>query len=261
MRLKNNNNLILLIVLCFFLVIAIFNIYKSNSNKQFNDYVIFYPQHQDDEVLWAGSSIVEAIKERGQNHVFVVLVSNGSGIAVFDKDEQYKNLSKDQKSNYRNIEFFASLSKLGVKKENIIILPKLNSNGDTDFNAMENIALEFENRFKSVTHIAHTYKFDNHLQHIKNGSIIQGLYNTGKIKDAKYFVKPKFAYKIPPSEKIIYQANSSYEYKMVKEACYQYKIIDINSQREGIGYKSDHKSFDRLLKNKAVPSILHTTNI
>ncbi|WP_052356827.1 PIG-L family deacetylase [[Clostridium] dakarense] len=261
MRLKTNKNLILSIILCFFLTLTIFNIYKNNTNKQFKDYVVFYPQHQDDEVLWAGSAIVEAIKERGQDNVFVVLVSNGSGIAVFDKNEQYKKLTKDQKSSYRNREFLASLNALGVKDENIIILPKLNSNGDTDFNAMENIALEFEERFKSVTHVAHTYKFDDHLQHIKNGSIIQGLYNTGKIKDAKYFVKPQFAYKIFPTKKIIYNADSNEEYEMIKEACNQYKIIDENNQREGIGYKSDHKSFDKLLKNKTAPSILHTPNI
>lgn len=261
MHLKNNKNLILSVILCFFLILAIFNIYKNNTNKQFKDYVVFYPQHQDDEVLWAGSAIVEAIAEKGQDNVFVVLVSNGSGIAVFDKNEQYKNLTKDQRSSYRNREFLASLNSLGVKKENIIMLPKLNSNGDTDFNTMENIALEFERNFKSVTHVAHTYKFDDHLQHIKNGSVIQGLYNTGKIKDAKYFVKPQFAYKIFPTKKIIYNADSNEEYKMIKEACEQYKIIDVSNQREGIGYKSDYKSFDTLLKNKTAPSILHTPNI
>lgn len=261
MHLKNNKNFILPVILCLFLILTMFNIKKNNINKQFKDYVVFYPQHQDDEVLWAGSAIVEAIKERGQDNVFVVLVSNGSGIAVFDKNEQYKNLTKDQKSSYRNREFLASLNSLGVKDKNIIILPELNSNGYTDFNAMESIALEFEKNFTSVTHVAHTYKFDNHLQHIKNGSIIQGLYNTGKIKDAKYFVKPQFAYKIFPTKKIIYNADSNEEYKMIKEACKQYKIIDIDNQREGIGYKSDHKSFDKLLKNKTAPSILHTPNV
>ena len=39
----------------------------------------------------------------------------------------------------------------------------------------------------------------------------------------------------------------------------QYKIIDEKSKREGIGYKSDHKSFeDLMIKNR---SILHTPNV
>ncbi len=32
---------------------------------------------------------------------------------------------------------------------------------------MEKIALTFEEKFKNVTHIAHTYKLDDHLQHLK----------------------------------------------------------------------------------------------
>ena len=37
------------------------------------------------------------------------------------------------------------------------------------------------------------------------------------------------------------------------------KLIDENMQREGIGYQSDHKSFEKLMnKNR---SILHTPNV
>ena len=91
---------------------------------------------------------------------------------------------------------------------------------------MEKIALTFEEKFKNVTHIAHTYKLDDHLQHLKNGSVIQNLYNAGKIKDAKYFVKPKFADKITFNNKIVYKAHSTEDYEKVKNACQQYKIVD-----------------------------------
>ncbi|HDA5277623.1 TPA: PIG-L family deacetylase, partial [Clostridioides difficile] len=70
---------ILSIILVLCLILTGFSSYVNYSHKKFKDYVVFYVQHQDDEVLWAGSAIVNAIKERGKNNVFVVLVSTGCG--------------------------------------------------------------------------------------------------------------------------------------------------------------------------------------
>ncbi|MGL4912254.1 MAG: PIG-L family deacetylase, partial [Romboutsia sp.] len=212
-----------IVIICFIIMTGFSGIYGFSNigdyqNRQFKESVVFYPQHQDDEVLWAGSAIVEAIKECGKDNVFVVQVSNGSGISIFNKDEKYRNMTREEKTKLRENEFLASVDALGVKRENVILLPQINNSGTTDFNLMERVALEFEKNLKSVTHIAHTYKLDDHLQHIKNGSIIQGLYNAGKIKDAKYFVKPKFANKIKSSEKIVYKADSQEEYEKVKKA-------------------------------------------
>jgi hypothetical protein len=250
--------IVLSAILSTFFVSTTYDIYSQQNNEKFKDHVVFYCQHQDDEVLWAGSAIINAINEVGRDNVYVVLVSNGSGIAVFDKYKKYENLKTKDKIECRNREFLASTKSLGVKPDNTIILPKTNSNGDSYFESMENIAIEFENKFKSVTHIAHTYKLDDHLQHIKNGSVIQGLYNAGKIKDAKYFIKPKYEDKITMKNKIIYTVKSEKDYNKIKNACEQYKFIDSHNFREGIGYKSDHKSFDKLLKNRTAPSILHT---
>lgn len=253
--------LVLSAILSTFFVFTTYDIYSQQKNESFSDYVVFYCQHQDDEVLWAGSAILNAIDRVGEDNVYVVLVSNGSGIAVFDKYAKYKNLKTEEKTEYRNREFLASTRSLGVKPQNTIILAKANLNEESYFESMEKIALNFEKRFKSVTHIAHTYKYDDHLQHIKNGSVIQGLYNSGKIKDAKYFVKPKYENKIPLKEKIIYTVKSDSEYNKIKEACEQYKFVDSHNLREGIGYKSDHKSFEKLIEDKSAPSILHTPYI
>ncbi|MDX5646591.1 PIG-L family deacetylase, partial [Clostridioides difficile] len=91
---------ILSIILVLCLILTGFSSYVNYSHKKFKDYVVFYVQHQDDEVLWAGSAIVNAIKERGKNNVFVVLVSTGCGISVFDKYKKYENLTNIQKSEY-----------------------------------------------------------------------------------------------------------------------------------------------------------------
>lgn len=258
---KKKGILFIPIIIIISLIIAGFSSLSNYENRKFKDNVVFYPQHQDDEVLWAGSAIVEAIKERGRDHVYVVQVSNGSGISVFNRYEQYKGLTREQKTKLRENEFLASVEALGIKKENIILLPEINKSDTTDFNLMEKVALDFEKNLKSVTHIAHTYKLDDHLQHIKNGSVIQSLYNSGKIKDAKYFVKPQFAHKIDLDKKIVYKADTNEEYEKVKEACEQYKIVDEKNGREGIGYKSDHKSFDNLVGDKSAQAILHTPDL
>ena len=254
-----NKNLITLIV-SFLIILLVGFIDKSTSydTSNFGDTVVFYPQHQDDETLWAASAILEAIQERGADNVYVVLVSYGTGIKVL-KDEKYSQLSNMQKYEYREREFLDAVKQLGVKQENIILLPRINNSESTSFELMEQTALDFEHRFKNVTHVANTYKYDWHLQHLKNGSVIQSLYNSGKIKHALYFIKPQYEKDIPAQEKIVYKSQSPTEKNKIKNACMAYKLIDENMQREGIGYQSDHKSFEKLMnKNR---SILHTPNV
>lgn len=247
-----NKNLITLIV-SFLIILLVGFIDKSTSydTSNFGDTVVFYPQHQDDETLWAASAILEAIQERGADNVYVVLVSYGTGIKVL-KDEKYSQLSNMQKYEYREREFLDAVKQLGVKQENIILLPRINNSESTSFELMEQTALDFEHRFKNVTHVAHTYKYDWHLQHLKNGSVIQSLYNSGKIKHALYFIKPQYEKDIPAQEKIVYKSQSPTEKNKIKNACMAYKLIDENMQREGIGYQSDHKSFEKLMNKNSI---------
>ena len=132
-----NKNLITLIV-SFLIILLVGFIDKSTSYDTSNigDTVVFYPQHQDDETLWAASAILEAIQERGADNVYVVLVSYGTGIKVL-KDEKYSQLSNMQKYEYREREFLDAVKELGVKKENIILLPRINNSEVTSFNLME----------------------------------------------------------------------------------------------------------------------------
>ena len=162
-----NKNITMLIIS--FLIVAVIGVMQQSTSYEqsnFGDTVVFYPQHEDDETLWAGSAILEAIKERGADNVYVVLVSYGTGIKVF-KDEKYSNLSNQEKYEYREREFLDAVKELGVKKENIILLPRINNSEVTSFNLMEKTALDFERKFDNVTHVAHTYKYDWHLQHLK----------------------------------------------------------------------------------------------
>lgn len=249
----------LVIIVIGTLLVSGFGDEEDYGHTKFKDNVVFYSQHQDDETLWAASAIIEAINEVGADHVYMVQVSYGTGIKVFDKEDTFKNMSKIEKYEYREREFLSAVEDLGIKRENIILLPRLDKTGETTFGLMERVALGFEKNLKSVTHVAHTYKLDWHLQHLKNGAVIQSLYNAGQIKDVKYFVKPEYEKDIPSEEKIIYSTISKKDREKIRKACGEYKLIDKEAKREGIGYKSDHKSFERLMKN--YNSILHTANI
>lgn len=227
-----------------------------NYNRDFNEYAIFYPQHQDDEVLWAGSCIIRAIEKCGSDKVYIVLVSDGIGVNVF-KESKYKNLSRKEKVILRNNEFKDSLECLGIKDENIIILSDLKNEYKTNFEIMEEYALYFEDKFKSVTHISHSYRYDDHPMHRKNGKIIKNLYENSDIKDVMYFIKPKYLDKIDNQIKVIYTAQTLKEYDKIINACYKYKIKDNTKNTDGIGYKSAHSYFDVLMNDPNLPSLLH----
>ena len=225
-------------------------------NKQFREYAVFYPQHQDDEVLWGGSAMRRAVNILGPDYVFVVLVSDGSGDNVF-KDKIYKDKSREEKKELRNKEFYAALYDLGIKEENILILADMDNKTGSHFELMREVALNFEEKYKSVTHVAHTYKHDDHIMHRKNGKVIYDLYNEGKITDAMFYVKPKYVKKVPENKRVIYKAKSYEDYDAIVNACNEYRVINKEKDRRGIGYISAHSYFDQLLSDPELTSILH----
>lgn len=249
----------LLIALIISLFITGFENEDTYGDTKFKDNVVFYAQHQDDETLWASAAIIEAINKVGADNVYIVQVSYGTGIKIFKNEKIFENMSQEEKYEYREREFLEAVENLGIKRKNVILLPRINKSNSTSFDLMEQVALKFENELNSVTHVAHTYKLDWHLQHLKNGSVIQSLYNAGKVKDVKYFVKPEYKKDIPESERIFYKVVNEEDKEKIRNACESYKLIDKNKKREGIGYKSDHRSFENLMKN--YDSILHTANI
>ncbi|WP_455542144.1 PIG-L family deacetylase [Intestinibacter sp.] len=249
---------ILSIISIIFVIYGIKN-EEGYAGTKFKDNVVFYAQHQDDETLWASSAIIDAINQVGADHVYVVQVSYGTGIKVFNNEETFKNMTKMEKYKCREREFLDAVKALGVKRKNVILLSRINKSDSTSFELMEKVALHFEKSLKSVTHVAHTYKLDWHLQHLKNGSVIQCLYNADKIKDVMYFVKPEYEKYISDNEKIVFKTMAKEDREKIKKACYAYKEIDVNKKRYGIGYKSDHRSFERLMRNYS--SILHTAKI
>ncbi len=251
---------ILLVLIFLIFIIPVLHIPNTENiegiyNKKFKDHVVFYPQHQDDEVLWAGSAIIRALEQCGKDNVYIVLVSDGPGVNVF-KSNKYKNLTRKEKQDLRDTEFKSALNDLGVKESNIIILSDLDQKEGLHYDLMKNIVLDFENKFNSVTHVAHHYKYDNHIMHRKNGRVLKKLSDDKHIKDCLYFIKPKYINRIPLENRMIYTINNQLEYSKVKSACNEYRVIDKANKKFGIGYTSAHNAFDILLKDPKLTSIL-----
>ncbi|WGX74472.1 PIG-L family deacetylase [Paraclostridium bifermentans] len=122
---KTNIRISVLILILFIIGIGVkFQGFKSEKfeHKKLGSHVVFYPQHQDDEVLWGGSAILKAIKECGADNVYIVLVSDGSGVNAFNQIPRFKGINRKEKEDLRNNEFKYALKHLGVKSNNIIIL-------------------------------------------------------------------------------------------------------------------------------------------
>ena len=220
----------------------------------YGDKVVFYTQHQDDETLFAGSAIVDAIQSVGKENVYIVLFTKGNRTAVFDKD-RYKNLNADERATLRNNEFDAAVSKLGIVNKNII---KLNQNEyDINYKELSMVIEEFENNFGSVTHIAHSYKYDAHTEHMQTGQVIYDLYNQGIIKDVRFFAGYNQGEKIPDDYLIQSVSDNEEERRIVLDACNEYKIDNKDMIREGIGYKSVPAMFNALENDKKTINYLH----
>ncbi len=234
---------------------------KNLINVPFNKYVIFYPQHQDDEVLWAGSAIRYAVRTRGAGHVFVVLVSSGTGHKVFKEDE-FKNMTLKEKAEYRNREFLESCRHLGIPKKNIIFLYKQRDDWKTDFNLEREFALKMEKKYKSVTHITHSYKYDDHFMHRANGETLYKLWVDGDIKDLRFYIKPFLLEYVDASlnNLNVYSVYKKEDYDRIRDACRAYKYINPAKCRAGIGYKTDYMSFDKLVYSKDQRSFIIIQN-
>lgn len=224
----------------------------------YGDKVVFYVQHQDDETIFGGSTVIDAIKSVGSENVYMVLVTDGSGSKVFNY-ERYKGLAHEQKVNLRDNEFKAAISRLGVKLENVVFLNQPEDKIDNEL--LKDTILYFENTFNNVTHITHSYKYETHLQHIATGNTVNSLYVNGLIKDCRFLAREDKISGISRHQLIESVADNNGEKKKVLNACSEYKLDNKDMIREGIGYKSVSKLFIRLTSNPKVPSYLHESGI
>lgn len=224
----------------------------------YGDTVVFYVQHQDDETIFAGSAIVDAIKSVGVENVHIVLITDGDASNVFTY-ERYKGLTYEQKVALRNNEFKAAVGRLGVNLNNVVFLNQPENKSDDKL--LKDTILYFENNYSNVTHITHSYRYENHDQHMHTGNIVNGLYQKGLISDCRFLVPEDKISNIRRNHLIESIADDSLEKKAVLDACNEYKLDNKDMIREGIGYKSVRSLFNNLTSNPKLSSYLHEAGI
>lgn len=220
----------------------------------YGDTVVFYSQHQDDETLFAGSTIVDAVASVGKENVYMVLVSDGDESGVFN-NPRYVNLTREEKATLRNNEFIAACSRLGIDPNNIRFLNERDES--LKFSSLSNTILDFENRYSKVTHVVHSYMYDINVQHMQSGKIVYDLFKQGLIKDARFFARTDQGYKIPSDYLIEALADNNDEKEKVIQAINEYKLDNADMVREGIAYKSVKNLFDNLINSPKLNSYLH----
>lgn len=220
----------------------------------YGDTVVFYSQHQDDETLFAGSAIVDAIQAVGRENVYIVLVTDGTGSEVFNWS-RYKNISTETKINLRNAEFLSAVSKLGILPENIVMLGQPENNINED--VISDAVTYFQNSFPNVTHVVHSYKYDTHPQHLATGKLIYELYKNNLIYDCRFFIPPSEASYVPNELLIESTADNNLEKESVLNAVEEYKLDNQDMIREGIGFKSVPGLFKYISSDPKVSSYLH----
>lgn len=161
---------------------------KLNKSK-----VVFYVPHQDDETIYFGQTILKAIKEKGVNNVYVIMVSNGANSSV-SKQQKIKNELKSNGISFsqaRDNEYLAACLALGLKEENILF------NEDININRLEDGTIKaedvkatmkyFENKFNGdVTHITYSFEYDTHNDHMEMGKALNELYYDLSLKEDSF---------------------------------------------------------------------------
>lgn len=236
------------------------------ENPSFSgDVVVFYPEHPDDEVLWGGSAIRSAVETKGASNVYVVLVTRGLGATPFTRTAEYASLTSDQKGRLRENEFRAAAKALGIQSTNIIVLKDPQGGVDDSLVQMRETALQFERSAtkagKTVTHVSHSFKYDDNAQHRANGRVVKTLLDDGQIRDALFWFKPQYRFRIPARDVVKFQALAPADRKAVHLAIDRYEATDTGAGLEAVGYRATPWYFTLLGWDKYLTSALHTAAV
>jgi len=239
---------------------------RLTENPSFSgDVVAFYPEHPDDDVLWGGSAIRSAVDTKGANNVYVVLVTRGLGATPFTRTAEYAALTSDQKGQLRENEFRAAMKELGVQSSKIIVLKDPKPGTDDSLVQMRATALQIERAAasvgKTVTHVAHSYKYDDNAEHRGNGRVIKTLLDEGQIHDALFWFKPQYRFRVPADDVVKFQALDPSDRTAVHRAIDAYETTDTRAGLEAVGYRATPWYFAILSWDKYLTSTLHTAAV
>lgn len=214
---------------------------------------LFISPHPDDESLSMGMGIANHIWYG--NEVYLMLLCRGNGSDAIDvingkiycgwhnryhspTSEGYSPLDIDQFSNARLQEFRYSAACLGVKPENLIIYKY--SDGEIKRDIVKERIKEFLSSHPYAA-VKTPSVHDIHPDHAECGYALLDMYNSGDIKDARFYISPAQWSDIP----------GNYEYNQNCRIFHQaslgvYKRWNPAYGIFGIGYHSVSSLFDNV---------------
>jgi LmbE family N-acetylglucosaminyl deacetylase len=236
------------------------------ANPRFGgDVVVFYPEHPDDETLLGGSAIRAALAQKGPERVYVVLVSEGRGVATVLPGPSLAGMTPVEIGALRVREFRRATQALGVAAGHVTVLPDHRPGPADNLAEMRATALQLERSEaragRSVTHVAHSYAYDSNRLHRANGRVLKELSDAGLVRDALFWVKPFEDTTVPQGELLRFRSLTHTDVRAVRSALRAYRHADPRVGLDTIGYRSAPWYFVMLASDPYLTSYLHTSAV
>lgn len=224
--------------------------------------ILYFAPHQDDELLTFGVDITSAIAHKKDVHV--VLCTNGAKSYVrqilnnrktcpWHSGKHIYNLSESKFTAARDTEFIQSCMALGVKPENIHILPHRATDGNLQTEFAEAIIIDYLSQFggkSTVCTIYHGNGENQHRDHKALGFAAENLFKEGIIQKLRFFCEP-YCLKDSTATFMCKKATPN-DIRRIKFALKAYSLWKPQRQRYAIGYHSVPKDLDDFrLKKRA----------
>ncbi len=209
---------------------------------------IFYTPHQDDETLFMSSAIINAI-DSGVETIIVCVTDGSKSKAINTINERLENekIPKIDSKDFvlaRNEELLSATGFLGVKKENVYFMNRIDQG--LNYHDIENIVKKFENKYKNATHITligdsfcnTEGEESTHIDHRLIGNVVYNMVKSKKLDSARFI-----SY-IENNENLKKINLSSSQKKRYQKAMDSYGVWDPHNGKYSIGYISLGKLFD-----------------
>jgi putative cell wall-binding protein len=221
---------------------------------------VFYISHQGDETIFFGQAITRAINALGKEHVYVVLMTDGSASTVAQAADVKKELQeyKVAFSAVRDNEYVAALQQLGVT--NIQIVSSLNFVSQTRFtdgtlsaniDKIKNVMKAFDKKFDGdITHITYSPTYESHEDNKALGTALTQLYYDSSLDNNSF----SSSYLLINTIDTNYNSNSTSSLTItdnsnatkIAKAIKSYSKVDTSTQyiRLGLSRRSEPNYYD-----------------
>ena len=228
--------------------------------------VLYFPPHQDDELLTYGIDIAASVKNGYDVHVIMCTDGAGSNVRLRLGNREYCeqchdthvfDLTKEDFTATRDQEFLGSCAALGVKRENIHFEHDRIADGSVTLEAAKALIKHYVDLIDPDSTVCTMYPNkpeDHHRDHRTLGLAAVELYNEGAIKHMVLFEEPYVAVEVKhePGEepKIFYAPDDIAE--QLEKAVDEYFLWDPANKRYAVGFHSVPDEMEQLKTEKGL---------